>query len=75
MKHLKRLLMSMCAMMACTMMCAQKVEANGTVVDQTGATVIGATVMEKGTTNGVITDIDGRFKIMVDKGAFLMVFP
>lgn len=73
MKHLKRLLMSMCALMACTMMCAQKLEANGTVVDQTGETVIGATVMEKGTTNGVITDIDGRFKIMVDKGATLVV--
>ena len=73
MKHLKRLLMSMCALMACTMMCAQKLEANGTVVDQTGETVIGATVMEKGTTNGVISDIDGRFKIMVDKGATLVV--
>lgn len=35
----------------------------GTVVDATGEAVIGASVMEKGTTTGTITDIDGNFSL------------
>lgn len=42
---------------------AQQIAVQGVVKDQTGETVIGASVMEKGTTNGTITDIDGRFFI------------
>jgi TonB-linked SusC/RagA family outer membrane protein len=37
----------------------------GTVLDKFGEAVIGANVMEKGTTNGVITDIDGKFTLQV----------
>ena len=33
----------------------------GVVIDATGETVIGASVLVKGTTNGTITDIDGKF--------------
>lgn len=33
----------------------------GTVIDATGMPIIGANVMVKGTTNGTITDIDGKF--------------
>ena len=33
---------------------------SGTVVDETGLPVIGANIVQKGTTNGIITDIDGR---------------
>ena len=35
----------------------------GVVKDATGVTVIGASVLVKGTTNGVITDIDGNFRL------------
>ena len=35
----------------------------GVVVDETGMTVIGASVVVKGTTNGAITDLDGKFTI------------
>ena len=35
----------------------------GVVVDQNGETVIGASVVVKGTTNGIITDIDGKFTL------------
>lgn len=45
----------------------------GTVVDQTGMPVIGANVMVKGTTNGTITDMDGKFTLDVEKGATLIV--
>ncbi len=37
----------------------------GTVLDETGETVIGATVREKGTQSGAITDINGKFSIKV----------
>ena len=35
----------------------------GTVVDQTGESVIGASIQVKGTTQGTITDIDGKFSL------------
>lgn len=37
----------------------------GTVVDQTGESVIGASIQVKGTTQGTITDIDGKFSLGV----------
>ena len=40
-------------------------EIKGTVIDQTGQPVIGATVLEKGTTNGMSTDIDGQYTLKV----------
>ncbi len=47
--------------------------ATGTVVDASGP-VIGATVMQKGTTNGTITDIDGKFSLEgVKKGDVLQI--
>jgi len=47
-------------------------EITGTVVDDLGEGVIGATVMEKGTSNGTVTDFDGHFKIKVKAGATLV---
>ena len=40
----------------------------GTVVDASGIPVIGANVMVKGTTNGTITDMDGKFTLEVPEG-------
>jgi len=48
-------------------------EITGTVYDETGETVIGATVVEKGTTNGTVTDFDGNFTIKVNPGTTLVV--
>ena len=45
----------------------------GTVVDETGQPVIGANVVEKGTTNGSITDMDGKFTLSVSQGTILEV--
>ncbi|MDR0540854.1 MAG: SusC/RagA family TonB-linked outer membrane protein, partial [Dysgonamonadaceae bacterium] len=48
--------------------------ASGVVVDaQSDEPLVGATVIEKGTTNGTITDIDGRFSLKVNPGAIIMV--
>lgn len=43
----------------------------GTVIDQNGEPVIGANVLEKGTGNGVISDINGNFSLNVNAGAVL----
>ena len=45
----------------------------GQIVDQSGLPVIGANIVEKGTTNGTITDIDGNFSLNVPEGAILEV--
>ena len=50
---------------------AQKITVHGYVDDTTGEPLIGATVIEKGTTNGTATDIDGNFTISVDPNATL----
>ena len=71
MNVLKRFLLSFMLMLTCTVMYAQT-EITGTVVDETGETVIGATVMEKGTNNGTVTDFDGKFAIKVKPGAMLV---
>ncbi len=45
----------------------------GVVKDQNGELIIGANVVEKGTTNGTVTDVDGRFSINVAPGATLII--
>lgn len=45
----------------------------GTVIDKDGIPVIGANVIEKGTLNGVITDVDGNFELNVKEGAVLEI--
>lgn len=46
---------------------------SGRILDSSGQPVPGASVIEKGTTNGVNTDIDGKFSISVKSGASLEV--
>ncbi|MBP5689485.1 MAG: TonB-dependent receptor [Bacteroidales bacterium] len=52
---------------------AQKREITGTVVDETGDPVPGAAVMLKGSTSGVMTDLDGAFSIRVGENDILVV--
>ncbi len=49
------------------------VTAAGTVVDQTGIPVPGASVIEAGTANGAVTDMDGIFSLSVAEGATLQI--
>lgn len=51
----------------------QKLTVTGIVVDTKGKPIIGAFILEKGTTNGFITDSNGRFTIKVNSGATLIV--
>ncbi len=45
----------------------------GTVVDAKGAPIIGANIIEKGTTHGTVTDVDGRFTLNVAENATLKI--
>ena len=51
----------------------QSVSVKGQVLDADGIPVIGASILEKGTTNGVITDIDGQFSLEIDVNGELLV--
>ena len=46
---------------------AQAVEVSGIIKDETGETIIGATLIEKGTTNGTVTNINGEFRLTVSR--------
>ena len=56
MERLRRFLLSLSLIFASTALYAQT-EISGTVLDDFGEGVIGATVMEKGTSNGTVTDL------------------
>ncbi len=71
-KHLGMLLM---LAFMCVGQCiyAQTKKVTGVVKDASGESVIGASVLEKGTTNGTITDFDGNFTLTVHNNATLLV--
>ncbi|UVQ47815.1 SusC/RagA family TonB-linked outer membrane protein [Parabacteroides faecis] len=52
---------------------AQDRKISGKVTDSHGEPIIGANIVEKGTTNGVITDVDGVFSLTVSKNALLTI--
>jgi TonB-linked SusC/RagA family outer membrane protein len=66
--------LSMLCLLACfsLTMVAQK-RVTGTVTDAAGETVIGANVVEKGTTNGTSTDADGKFALTVKENATIVI--
>lgn len=51
----------------------EKVTTTGQVVDAKGEPLIGVSILEVGTTNGTITDIDGNFTLSVNEGATLEI--
>ena len=72
---ISRLRMMVCLIGMLLPMCmfAQQITVQGIVKDQTGETVIGASVMEKGTTNGTITGINGDFSLNMSPNGTLVV--
>ena len=69
----KRAFVTLSLSMLCFVAFAQGHQISGTVIDDTGEPVIGANVLEVGTTNGVITDIDGNFRLTVQPNAKIQV--
>ena len=52
----------------------QGVQVSGVVTDDTGSPVPGVNVVEKGTTNGTATDVDGRYSLLVGSADAVLVF-
>lgn len=68
-----RMLLMVCLVAISQFVGAQNRQVSGHVVDAKGEEIIGASVLEKGTTNGVITDFSGNFKITVAPKAVLLI--
>ena len=52
---------------------AQQISVSGTIVDANGESLIGATIVEKGTNNGTVSDYNGNYELTVASDATLMV--
>ena len=72
--QMKRISSLAIMMMFCLMALAQTKIVKGIVKDTSGEPVIGANVIVKGTTNGVITDIDGNYTVTDVKNTDVLVF-
>ena len=68
-----RFLVLFVALLVSSMTFAQNVSYSGTVVDETGEPVIGASVVQKGTAQGSVTDLDGHFSVSAASGSTLVV--
>lgn len=53
---------------------AQKQNVSGVVKDQSGEPLVGVNVVQKGTTNGTITDMDGKYSLAVNKSKVVLIF-
>ena len=63
----------MMLLLFCSSAVLAQTTASGTIVDATGEPIIGASVLEVGTSNGTITDFDGNFTLNVSDGAQLNI--
>ena len=71
-KNLCYRLLMMLAVMFFALDVSAQTTINGQVKDETGDGVIGASVVEKGTSNGTVTDFDGNFSLKCKPGATLV---
>lgn len=68
------MLLFLVAIMFTVQAVAQNLSVSGLVQDgTTGEGVIGANVVVKGTTNGTITDLDGKFKLQAKQGDIIVI--
>ena len=73
MEHFKKALLVMALSTASLSALAQDVIVSGTVKDATGEPIIGASVVQKGTSNGTVTDFDGHFSFKASQGTPLVI--
>ena len=73
MEHFKKALLVMALSTASLSALAQDVIVSGTVKDATGEPIIGASVVQKGTSNGTVTDFDGHFSFKAPQGTPLVI--
>ena len=70
---MKRLLFAFIAVLVSVSALAQTVDVKGTVFDENGWPLTGAYVLQQGTSNGTLTDLDGNFELKAPKGSVLEV--
>lgn len=73
MKHIKRMLLSAAFVALGVTAFAQQADVSGTVKDEAGEAIIGASVTEEGTKNATVTDFDGNFRLKTAQGAKLRI--
>ena len=71
---MKKYLLIICCLCTYMLAFAQQRTVTGTVVDDLGQPLIGVSILEKGTTNGVITDMDGNFSLKLTSENPTLVF-
>ena len=71
-KHALRKLFSLAVFLLVSTYAFAQSAVTGTVTDKSGMPLIGVSVVEKGTTNGNVTDIDGKYSVKVEKGKTLV---
>ncbi|MDR1582172.1 MAG: carboxypeptidase-like regulatory domain-containing protein, partial [Prevotellaceae bacterium] len=72
MRKRKFILVMLCILMSSFAAFAQQ-KLTGTVVDTSGEPIIGASVIEKGTARGGVTDVNGNFSFSVSEGSILQI--
>ncbi|MDR1197568.1 MAG: carboxypeptidase-like regulatory domain-containing protein [Prevotellaceae bacterium] len=72
-KQLKRAVLLLNVFLYSQLLYAQSVGVKGIVTDVAGEPLVGANVVEKGTTNGIVTDVDGSFSLNVSRGGALVI--
>ena len=74
MESIKRAFFLTLLVLVCSVVQAQSLQVSGTIVSKSdGQPVIGATILEQGTTNGTITDFDGNFSLTVKQNAEISI--
>ena len=73
-RHHKKILLSLMSVLFClTVSAQQQITAKGSVLSSDNEPIIGATILQAGTSNGTITDINGDFTITVPVGSVLKI--
>lgn len=74
MRHLRFFLLTLLTIVTVSAFAQNEdITVSGTVVDNNGEPVIGASVIQNGTSNGAVTDLDGHFSVKVPKGTTLTI--
>lgn len=68
----RAIVLSLFILLGMPLLWAQTIQVSGTVVDGLNEPIIGVSVLEKGTSNGVITDLDGNYKLTVSPNSIIV---
>ena len=73
-RHSRRILLLLLSVLCClTVSAQQQITAKGSVLSSDNEPVVGATVLQTGTSNGTVTDVNGEFTITVPAGSMLKI--